>query len=168
MPYQHKSPETIYQGREAYVKIDLDALNKTGEVKPISEPILADEVVKKVDRTGFEITYLAYFIDLFDKLGGKKYVVFKYIIENKSSDNTLIITVRELAERTKTSTRTVQDTLKLLKEAGLIKCRTGAIMLLPKLAHRGTSRREAWLMQKFEAFDPDDSTAEIEEDIEND
>ena len=120
MPYQHKSPETIYHGQEAYVKIDPKALKENGEVRIIGEPILADEVIKKVNRNGFEITYLAYFIDLFDKLGGKKYVVFKYIIENKSADNTLIITVRELAEKTGTSTRTVQDTLKLLREAGLI------------------------------------------------
>lgn len=157
MPYQHKSPETIYHGQEAYVKIDSKALIESGEVKIIGEPILADEVVKKVNRKGFEITYLAYFIDLFDKLGGKKYIVFKYIIEHKSAENTLIITVRELAEKTGTSTRTVQDTLKLLREAGLIKCRIGAIMLVPKLAHRGSDRREAYLMQKFEVFSDDDS-----------
>lgn len=159
MPYQHKSPETIYHGQEAYVKIDPRALKEHGEVRIIGEPILADEVIKKVNRNGFEITYLAYFIDLFDKLGGKKYVVFKYIIENKSADNTLIITVRELAQKTGTSTRTVQDTLKLLREAGLIKCRTGAIMLVPKLAHRGSDRREAYLMQKFEVFTDDGDEA---------
>lgn len=141
------------------MKIDPKALKENGEVRIIGEPILADEVIKKVNRNGFEITYLAYFIDLFDKLGGKKYVVFKYIIENKSADNTLIITVRELAEKTGTSTRTVQDTLKLLREAGLIKCRTGAIMLVPKLAHRGSDRREAYLMQKFEVFSDDGDEA---------
>lgn len=156
MPYQHKSPETIYHGQEAYIRIDPNALQESGEVKIIGEPILADEVIKKVNRNGFEITYLAYFIDLFDKLGGKKYIVFKYIIEHKSAENTLIITVRELAEKTETSTRTVQDTLKLLREAGLIKCRTGAIMLVPKLAHRGSDRREAYLMQKFEVFSDDE------------
>ena len=75
------------------------------------------------------------------------------------ADNTLIITVRELAEKTGTSTRTVQDTLKLLREAGLIKCRTGAIMLVPKLAHRGSDRREAYLMQKFEVFSDDGDEA---------
>lgn len=156
MPLQRKSPETIYQGQEAYVKIDTKALRENGEIKIIGEPILADEVIKKVNRNGFEITYLAYFIDLFDKLGGKKYTVFKYIIEHKSADNTLIITVRELAEKTGTSTRTVQDTLKLLRESGLIKCRVGSIMLIPKIAHRGGDRREAYLMQKFVGFDDAD------------
>lgn len=156
MSLQHKTADTIYHGQEAYVKIDPVALKETGEVKIIGEPIIADEVVKKVKRRGFEITYLTYFIDLFDKLGGKKYIVFKYIIEHKSAENTLIITIRELAEKTKTSTKTVQETLKLLKEAGLIKTRSGSIMLIPKMAHRGSDRKEAWLMQKFESFDDND------------
>lgn len=153
MPLQKKSNDTIYQGREAYVKIDARALHETGEVKIIGEPIEAEQVVKKVPRNGFEITYLAYFCDLFDKLGGKKYIVFKYIIENKNSENQLIITSRELAEKCNVGINTVTDTLKLLKTANLISTRTGAIMLLPKLAHRGSDKKEAYLMQKFEAFD---------------
>lgn len=153
MPLQRKSNETIYQGREAYVKIDAKALHETGEVKIIGEPIEAEQVVKKVPRNGFEITYLAYFCDLFDKLGGKKYVVFKYIIEHKNADNQLIITNRELSQKCNVGINTVTDTLKLLKDAGLISTRTGAIMLFPKLSMRGTDRKEAYLMQKFETFD---------------
>lgn len=157
MPLQHKSPETIYQGQETYVRIDSQAFQKHGEVRIIGEPIIADEVVKKVNRKGFEITYLTYLVDLFDKLGGKKYTVFKYILAHKSVDNTLIITTRELAEKTNTSIKTVIETLKLLESSGLVSRRTGAIMLLPKLAHRGSDCREAYLMQKFVEFDdPDD------------
>ena len=115
-------------------------------------------MVKKVNRNGFEITYLTYLVDLFDKLGGKKYTVFKYIFAHKSAENTLIITTRELAEKTSTSTKTVVETLKLLEDSGLISRRTGAIMLLPKLAHRGSDRREAYLMQKFVEFDDGEQT----------
>lgn len=158
MPLQHKSPETIYRGQEAYVRIDAQAFQEHGEVKITGEPIIADKVVKKVNRTGFEITYLSYLVDLFDKLGGKKYTVFKYILAHKSAENTLIITTRELAEKTSTSTKTVVETLKLLEDSGLISRRTGAIMLLPKLAHRGSDRREAYLMQKFVEFDDGEQT----------
>lgn len=140
MPMQKKASTTIYQGKDVWVN------QRTGET------IEADQVIKKVPRNGFEITYLAYFFDLFDKLGGQKYKVFKYILNNKSSDNTLIITCRELAEKTNTSTNTVNATLKLLKEAGLITQRTGAIMLHPQLAHRGSDRKEAYLLQKFVEF----------------
>lgn len=158
MPLQHKSPETIYRGREAYVSIDAQAFQEHGEVKITGEPIIAEEVVKKVSRNGFEITYLTYLVDLFDKLGGKKYTVFKYILAHKSAENTLIITTRELARKTETSVQTVTDTLKLLEESGLIARKTGAIMLLPKVAHRGNDRREAYLMQKFVEFDDGEQT----------
>ena len=123
------------------------------------EMIEVNEVVKRVPRSGFEITYLTYFMDLFDKLGGQKYQVFKYIIENRSRDNnTLVTTNKELSRLTKTSTKTVQDTINLLKEAGLIERRMGAIMLYPKLVHRGSNQKEKYLLQRFEAFDQADST----------
>ena len=140
MTLQNKSNSTIYQGTDVWVN------RRTGET------IEADQVIRKVPRNGFEITYLAYFMDLFDKLGGKKYVVFKYILSNKSTENTLIITNRELAEKTGTSLQTVSDTLKLLRESGLLTQRTGAIMLHPQLAHRGSERKEAYLLQKFVSF----------------
>jgi len=140
MGLQKVQNNVIYQGQDVWIN------QRTGET------IKADQVIRKVPRNGFEITYLAYFIDLFDKLGGKKYVVFKYILSHKSQENTLIITTRELAEKTNTSTKTVIETLKLLREAGLITTRTGSIMLHPQLAHRGTERKEAYLLQKFVEF----------------
>ena len=155
MPLHKKETKTIYQGKEGYVQIDLQTLNETGEVKIIGDPFVADASLTKVDRNGFEITYLAYLFDVFDQLGGQKYKVFKYIVENKSSDNTLIITNRELADRCGVALSTVQEALKLLKEKKLIATRTGAIMLLPKIAHRGKAGREKYLMHKFQEFDND-------------
>ena len=140
MAYQKKQNDTIYNGRDVWVN------QRTGEI------IEADQVIKKVPRNGFEITYLSYFIDLFDKLGGKKYVVFKYILSNKNSENALIITNRELAKVCNVGINTVTDTLKLLKEAGLITQKTGAIMLHPKLAHKGKKDKELYLLQKFVTF----------------
>ena len=75
------------------------ALQETGEIRTVGEPVVADASITKCDRNGFEITYLAYLFDVFDQLGGQKYKVFKYIVEHKSADNTLIITNRELAKK---------------------------------------------------------------------
>lgn len=157
----HKNEtKTLYQGKEAYVQLDIEALATTGEIKIVGDPFVADASITKVDRNGFEITYLAYLFDVFDQLGGQKYKVFKYIVEHKSSENTLIITNRELAAKCNVSTKTVSDALKLLRERGLIATRTGAIMLLPKIAHRGKKGREQYLMHKFQEFDA--STTEEE------
>ena len=134
-----------------WVKVDPQALQETGEVRVVGEPIVADASITKCERNGFEITYLAYLFDVFDQLGGQKQV-FKYIVEHKSSDNTLIITNRKLAEKCGVSTQTVYECIKLLKEKGLIATTTGAIMVLPKIAHRGKNGREQFLMHKFEEF----------------
>lgn len=151
MPLQKKSNPTIYQGREMYAPVKIN--EETGEIQIIGDTIEVDQVVKKVERQGFEITYLSYFFDLFDKLGGQKYKVLKYIIEHKDVNNQLIITNRELATKCNVGINTVTETLKLLREAGLIRTRVGSIMLIPKLAHRGSSKKELYLMQKFESFD---------------
>ena len=153
MPKYQKETKTIYQGKEMWVQVDPQALQETGEIKLVGEPIVADASITKCDRNGFEITYLAYLFDVFDQLGGQKYKVFKYIVEHKSSDNTLIITNRELAKNCGVTIDTVSRTLKVLKEIGLIATRTGAIMVLPKIAHRGKVGREQFLMHKFEEFE---------------
>lgn len=152
MSLYHKETKTIYQGKEMWVQVDPKALQETGEIKTVGEPVVADASITKCDRNGFEITYLAYLFDVFDQLGGQKYKVFKYIMEHKSTDNTLIISQRELADKCGVGTQCVNSALKLLKEKGLIATRTGAIMILPKIAHRGKAGREQFLMHKFEEF----------------
>lgn len=152
MPMYRKETKTIYQGKEMWVQVDPQALQETGEIRTVGEPVVADASITKCDRNGFEITYLAYLFDVFDQLGGQKYKVFKYIMEHKSSDNTLIISQRELADKCGVGTQCVNSALKLLKEKGLIATRTGAIMVLPKIAHRGKAGREQFLMHKFEEF----------------
>lgn len=141
--------KTIYAGRSqlAYVSTD-----ENGELKIIGAPFEVDEVVKKVQRQGFEITYLTYVFELFDRLGGKKYAVLKYIMSHKDSENKLVITTRELAQKCGVSRNTVLETLAILREAKLVTTRTGAIMLNPRLAHRGSNNKEIYLLQKFEAF----------------
>lgn len=123
---------------------DLD----TGEI------IEATEIVKKVGRQGFMITYLSAIINLIEVLGNKKMQVVKYILNNmEKSNNTLIITTRELATKSKVGENTVIDTLKLLDEAGIIKRRTGAIMVNSNLIHRGNENKEQTLVARFQEFD---------------
>ena len=65
-----------------------------------------------------------------------------------------------LAFRYKRASSSVNALRTALKpsESGLIARKTGAIMLLPKVAHRGNDRREAYLMQKFVEFDDGEQT----------
>lgn len=137
-----------YLGQSMWAKLDENG-QPTGEVK------LVDEFESKLDtsRNGFMITYMSAIISLIEKLGTKKMTIVKYIFENMSkSENTLIITTRELAEKTKVSKPVVLETLKILEDANLISRRTGAIMLSARLMHRGNEQKERYLMTKFYSF----------------
>lgn len=117
------------------------------------ERIEATRVLKRLARDDFEITYIAYLLDIFDRLGGKKYAVLKYIMKHRSLDNTLIITIEELCKATSVSRQTCLDALRLLEDAHLIQRRTGAIILNPRVLNRGSKQKELYLLQKFETFD---------------
>ncbi|WP_180298466.1 replication/maintenance protein RepL, partial [Klebsiella pneumoniae] len=69
------------------------------------------------------------------------------------SNNTMIATVREIAEGSNTSTKTVNTTLKVLEEGNIIKRRTGALMLNPELLMRGDDQKQKYLLLEFGNFE---------------
>lgn len=140
-----RKPKTRYTGKEIWVN------QATGEIREV------DTFEKPVERgNGFMITYLAEIINLIETLGNKKMAVVKYILENMSkTENTLIRTQREIAKELNTSTRTVNETLKLLENAKIIERRTGAIMVSPKLMNNWKAPKEASMMIKYYEFNND-------------
>lgn len=76
--------------------------------------------------------------------------IVKYILKNMSkSDNILLITNKELVEKTKVGINTVTDTLKTLEKANIIQRRTGAIMITLKLMNNKKAKGEAIMMTKY-------------------
>lgn len=146
MPKQREENSILYSGKSRWQNLD------TGEV------IETDEVIKKTSRNGFMITYLSAIIQLIDTLGNKKMQVVKYLLANmEKSTNTLIITTRELAQKSGVSVQTVVDTLKTLEDAQIIARRTGAIMIHSNLVHRGNEGKEQYLLARFQQFDNSNS-----------
>lgn len=143
---QGRKGKTLYTGKEIWVN------QATGEVREV------DTFEKPVGRgNGFMITYLAEIINLIETLGNKKMLVVKYILEHMSkTENTLIRTQREIADALGMSTKTVNETLKLLADAGIIERRTGAIMVSPKLMNNWKAPKEASMMIKYYEFGGDD------------
>ena len=136
-----------YTGSAVWQKVDM----ATGE---IVEQRAVDEFERPVGRQEhFMITYLAEVISLIDSLGNQKMKVVKYILQEMSkSDNTLIITTRELAKKSGVGLNTVVETLRILDEAGIIQRRTGAIMISPKLMNNKKAAGEAAMMVKYTQF----------------
>jgi len=129
---------------------------ETGEI------IEAIEIVKKIGRQGFMITYLSAIINLIETLGNKKMQVVKYILSNmEKSNNALIITTRELAKKSNVGHNTVIETLKILENAKIISRKTGAVMVNPNLIHRGSQSKEQTLIAKFQEFDETDEDQQM-------
>lgn len=141
-----RKAKTQYIGRETWINKD------TGEIREV------DTFEKPVGRDkGFMITYLAEIINMIETLGNKKMIVVKYILKNMNkTENTLIITTRELAEKCGVGHNTVIDTLKLLEKANIIERRTGAIMVSPKLCNNWHASKEASMMIKYYEFGADE------------
>lgn len=129
--------------QEYYQQINPETGEIIGDVKTV------DVVVREVSRVGFSITYLATIINMIDNIGNKKMQVVKYVLQKMDSNNKLSETVREIAAGSGCSLQTVNDTLKVLENCGIIARKTGTVMLSPKLIHKGNAARERFLMTKF-------------------
>ena len=136
--------------RRAYVEIDLELLQSTGDIRIISAPIIAPTITQKVPRGKFEVTYTAELFGLLEKLGNKKIEVFSYLLDKKDGNNCINTTIRNIAEDTHTSLQTVQSTINILRDSGLIARKGSVYMISPNLMVKGNQVREAWLMQKYE------------------
>lgn len=141
-----RKDRTIYTGREVWVN------QSTGEVREV------DAFERSVGRKeAFMVTYLGEIINMIETLGNKKMQVVKYILANMcKTNNTLIITTRELAEKCGVGHNTVLETLKLLEKANIIERRTGAIMVSPKLMNNWKAGKEATMMVKYQEFADDE------------
>lgn len=133
---------TIYKGTQRLID------EQSGEV------IEVDKLYRKQTSGNFHKAYLIQLISMMDLIGGKKFQVVNYILDNiQWSNNTLIATVKELVEATNTSKQTVITTLKLLEEGNIIKRRTGALMLNPELLMRGNGQKQKYLLLEFGNFE---------------
>lgn len=141
-----RKDRTIYTGREVWVN------QSTGEVREV------DAFERSVGRKeAFMVTYLGEIINMIETLGNKKMQVVKYILANMcKTNNTLIITTRELAEKCGVGHNTVLETLKLLEKTNIIERRTGAIMVSPKLINNWKAGKEATMMVKYQEFADDE------------
>lgn len=139
-----------YTGTSMWQKVD----KTTGE---ILEERAIDEFERPVGRQEhFMITYLAEIISLIDSLGNQKMKVVKYVLQHMNkSDNSLIMTTRELAKKSGVGYNTVVETLQILDRAGIIQRRTGAVMVSPRLMNNKTKAGEATMMVKYMQFSDD-------------
>lgn len=117
---------------------------RTGEV------IQCDLIQQDVDgRRNFYIAYMYNVLKLFDVLGGQKFKVVEFIINNMNSDNQVLMTIKELSDKSGISLSTVKRTIKLLEENNLLVRKIGVIMLNPKLFNNKKNYQEQYMLVKY-------------------
>lgn len=155
-----KRPPTVR--KTAYIELDYERLMETGEAVPIGSPIIAPTISQKVPRGRFEVTYTGELFDVMRELGNKKIEVLVWLLSHKDGNNSINTTIRKIAEDMRVSTKTVNDAIVILKNAGLLKREGTVYSISPNLMVKGNQAREAYLMRKFEEI-PDTKPMQIED-----
>lgn len=140
-----------------YVKIDGVCYRETGEVKPIGPPvdvtdIMYEDLQRDLGNSGFAIHRPEWFYRLIEKIGGAKGKVVTSIMRKKGIDNNINARIEDLVEWSGCSSKTVMDTINLLRNNDMLKTRTGMMMLNPGVEHRGDRQREATLLKMYSQF----------------
>jgi hypothetical protein len=125
----------------------------TGEIYPCN--VIAQDVQ---GRRNFYIMYMYNLMKLFDILGGQKYKLLEFIIDNMDSEQKLVMTIKEISQKSHISRQTVIDTLKILEQNNLIVRKTGCIMLNPKLFNNKSTSGEQSLLIKYNQIKKDNNS----------
>lgn len=114
-------------GTETYIN------QSTGEIQDM-------QVVSIEDRDfNFHKIWLAHIINTLDIIGNKKVKLVFWIVENLNKENQLIMTYRQIAEKSGISIDTVNDTMKALIESNfLVRINQGAYQVNPDVLFKGT------------------------------
>lgn len=99
----------------------------------------------------FDKVWLGLILSVLELFGNKKIDVVRYILENRNrSDNTVVITQRDLAKKAKTSYQTVNHTIQILKEANfLTQIVPGYYRINPAVIWRGGHWQRMAILAKF-------------------
>jgi len=104
MAIQYMGQETLYDkhGNE----IVMDMINKNHDY---------------LDKKGWRRVVLSDMLTILDQIGNKKIKVLEFLIDNMNTNNEINLTQREINEATGISLHTINETMKALTEANIIK-----------------------------------------------
>lgn len=98
-----------------------------------------DVIVKRCDINGWEKTYAKSLAEMINCRGGSVSRVIAHIIKHKNSDNMIIGTYQQIADKAGVSKRTVATAFKELIKSGFIKLKSpSCYMLNPQVMRYGS------------------------------
>ena len=109
----------------------------TGELVPM-------QIVSVEERDfNFHKVWLQHLVNSLDSISNQKLRLAFWIIENLNKDNQLVMTQRQISEKSGMSLKTVQRTMKALQEgepAFLVRINGGAYMVNPNIIWKGSHK----------------------------
>jgi len=134
---------------------------KTNEVKfkediPLKnlktdEVFEAHGVLKRIKKESFYKVWLFDLLTALGLIGNKKIQVFDYLISAMDKSNKIIKSQVEIATDLNISRKTVADTFKLLRDAGiLIKQKNNVYVMNPKVIFFGDEKRQKYLLIEYD------------------
>lgn len=119
----------------------------TGEVEDF-------QVISVEERdANFHKLWLGHIISTLDLIGNQKIKVLSFILENLNSENMLLMTLREIADKTEISYKTVADTFKALQESNFLKkVRSGTYQVNPDVIFKGGKDNRLNVLIKYRSI----------------
>jgi len=115
------------------------------------ELVDAEVIIKNIEQdNNFWKVWLLDLLNILEIVGNKKMKVIEFILTNiRREDNTISVTMREVAKKTGVSLPIVNETFKILQETNFLKkIRNGFYMINPDLMVKGrTGKRMNLLIQ---------------------
>ena len=116
-----------------------------------NEVFEAHGIFKKIKKENFYKVWLFDLLNALGLIGNKKIQVFDYLISVMDKNNRIIKSQVEISSDLNISRKTVADTFKLLREAGiLIKQKNNVYLMNPRIIFFGDEKRQKYLLIEYD------------------
>lgn len=118
---------------------------ETGEI------IETTEIERKAKDINFHKIFIAHIIEALDSIGNQKIKLLTFLLANKNSDNLIIMTQREMAEKSQISLKTVSSTLRLLMDNNFIINKSPSVYVVnPNMIFKGSGQKRMNILLTYE------------------
>lgn len=116
----------------------------------------------------FSKVWMRDFLMKLEIIGNAKTHIAFWIIDNIDKENQLTFTYRQIAEETKTSSKTVTRTMQILMEANFLKQKNqGCYILNPNIVFKGTQMARLNVLTQYQSLGQTENQPSEEEQLKN-
>lgn len=122
---------------------------ETGEAEEVQ--VISHEKVMDVDFHKIWVTHLALALDI---VGNVKTKVLSYLLKNANPSNNMVIkTQKEIAKELDVSRVSVNQTIKILEDAEILRKKTGVIIINPDIFAKGSAMKRLKILHEYEKLE---------------